>query len=269
MRKKQYMKELRTDAPYLKKGMPISLDVKKVQEWINLWNWIDPDWDIEIARDGDFGPNTEACVKKFQEHHDLVVDGIVGNNTWKKLTEPMRKAYSRINVDDLSLEQLIVNYAWQHLEAKSREFSGNEGPWVRSYMGGHEGGVWAWCMGFVQTILDQATYTKGDDFTNYMPLTYSCDVVAKHGLDNKRLLRNKDIRNALSQGKKDVIKAGDIFLVVKTQYDWVHTGIVIGVEDNWIITIEGNTNSGGSREGVEVRKRKRDLNSSNIDIFTI
>lgn len=35
--------------------------------------------------DGDFGPKTDACVRKYQELSGLVVDGIVGRGTWAKL----------------------------------------------------------------------------------------------------------------------------------------------------------------------------------------
>ena len=36
--------------------------------------------------DGDFGRMTEKAVKAFQKDHGLVVDGVVGLNTWKALT---------------------------------------------------------------------------------------------------------------------------------------------------------------------------------------
>lgn len=35
-----------------------------------------------LVTDGKFGPNTEEAVKKFQEYFGLVVDGVVGKNTF-------------------------------------------------------------------------------------------------------------------------------------------------------------------------------------------
>lgn len=263
MLKNRYILELTTKEPIINFGMKDSLDVKKVQEWINLWKRFDPAWKISALMDGDFGPATLAVIKEFQKFNNLDVDGVVGNITWQKLSEPMRIAFSRIE-EDLSLKELIVKYAKQHLSSAPREFKQNEGTWVRSYMDGYEGKDWPWCMGFVQTIIDQATFTIGQKLTDYMPASYSCDVVGKYGHDNKNLIRNVELRKDSS-----VVKAGDVFLNVKKPFDWTHTGIVIGIEGGWIETIEGNTNDEGSREGYEVCERKRDLNTKNIDIFQI
>lgn len=38
-----------------------------------------------LKEDGNFGDETEAAVRKFQETHGLVDDGIVGDYTWRKL----------------------------------------------------------------------------------------------------------------------------------------------------------------------------------------
>ena len=60
-----------------------------------------------------------------------------------------------------------------------------------------------------------------------------------------------------------------VFLNMKTQFDWVHTGIVIGVDGDLIHTIEGNTNDEGSREGFEVCLRRRNFKTKTIDIFKV
>lgn len=36
--------------------------------------------------DGIFGPNTRAAVVRFQRDNNLSADGIVGCNTWRRLT---------------------------------------------------------------------------------------------------------------------------------------------------------------------------------------
>lgn len=48
-------------------------DVKKLQKILSL------------EADGIFGPLTEKAVKRYQLQNDLVVDGIVGRNTWQLL----------------------------------------------------------------------------------------------------------------------------------------------------------------------------------------
>lgn len=41
--------------------------------------------DLSVDVDGDFGPDTEAGVRRFQESAGLDVDGIVGDDTWRAL----------------------------------------------------------------------------------------------------------------------------------------------------------------------------------------
>lgn len=261
MIKNQYILELKTDNKFIKKGQNNSHDVKKVQEWINLWKYFDSNWKVTTMIDGDFGPDTLEVVTEFQKHNQLQEDGIVGNQTWGKLTEPMRNAFTRIN-DSTDFAELIIRYAEQHVKACARELRQNEGTWVRAYMDGHEGRNFPWCVGFVQTIIDQATFTLHKTLTDFMPSTYSCDVLGDYGLSEKRLIRNSTLRKS-----PDKIKPGDVFLLVKTERDWIHTGIITEREGNWIHTIEGNTNDEGSREGIEVCRRKRNFTSRNIDLY--
>jgi GH25 family lysozyme M1 (1,4-beta-N-acetylmuramidase) len=46
---------------------------------------------FNIPVDADFGVKSEAATKLFQKSQKLVVDGIVGNNTWSTLSEETRK----------------------------------------------------------------------------------------------------------------------------------------------------------------------------------
>lgn len=47
---------------------------------------------LGVTVDGVFGPKTEAAVKAFQAHNVMLVDGIVGDDTWCALEAVHRKA---------------------------------------------------------------------------------------------------------------------------------------------------------------------------------
>ena len=42
---------------------------------------------VGVKTDGDFGPNTDSAVRRFQSAHGLTVDGLVGENTAKEMGE--------------------------------------------------------------------------------------------------------------------------------------------------------------------------------------
>jgi peptidoglycan hydrolase-like protein with peptidoglycan-binding domain len=54
---------------------------------------------LGIGADGNFGPETEAAVQRFQAHHGLTVDGIVGSQTWAALRG---RTPARASVADVS-----------------------------------------------------------------------------------------------------------------------------------------------------------------------
>ena len=64
-------------------------EVKELQEFLG------------ISADGDFGPKTEAAVKKWQLANGLIVDGIVGPKTWDAMglatTDASEKVYTTDN----------------------------------------------------------------------------------------------------------------------------------------------------------------------------
>ena len=65
--------------PTLRRGA-VSTYVLALQDALNVLGY------TTYTLDGRFGANTERAVRAFQSNFGLSVDGIVGCNTWKKLT---------------------------------------------------------------------------------------------------------------------------------------------------------------------------------------
>lgn len=70
-----------TALPTLRRGYRGN-SVKLLQCYLNLYG-------EELDVDGSFGFGTEAAVEAFQSENSLAVDGIVGRNTWAKLTRSL------------------------------------------------------------------------------------------------------------------------------------------------------------------------------------
>ncbi len=126
-------------------------------------------------------------------------------------------------------------------EVGVREEGDNMGHRVNEYQRADtlSGVGYAWCASFISWCFKQAA----DD----IPYCYSasCDVV---------------VAWARSQGVlRETPEDGDVFLLMArgSQYDAVHTGLVIKVNGAVFHTIEGNTNLTGSRTGIGVCALKR------------
>lgn len=117
----------------------------------------------------------------------------------------------------------------------------NDGRWVEAIqrLTGNKKGD-AWCASFVAMVLDIAYRGK-----NPLPITASCDV----------LLEAARTAGTLT----DTPAVGDVFLVMKSPADAVHTGVVTAVGKLAVKTVEGNTNDDGSRDGYGVFARERKL----------
>lgn len=239
----------------------------KIQSWLTLYAMAYRGSGTATGIDGVYGPATEQAVINFQKAERIPQTGAVDQEVFNLLCGPLRRAFEG-PIAGTGLRQLIVNTAYHHanqnpfeLEIKGQP---NSGPWVRAYMNGHEGTDWLWCMGFVQTMIDQAASNLGKNFTDLMPLTFSCDTVGITGLQKGLLTRFSEVRSNPQQ-----VKPGDIFLVQKTPHDWTHTGIITAVSDSIFETVEGNTNEGGSTNGFAAVKRIRNYTTSKLDVFSI
>lgn len=80
----------RQDLPELSRGS-YSSEVARVQKLLKLSQVAQQELSSKGyyfgAVDSNFGPKTEVAVKVFQQDKKLVVDGIIGSETWKALME--------------------------------------------------------------------------------------------------------------------------------------------------------------------------------------
>jgi hypothetical protein len=267
MKKTFYQKELSIANTQKVNGENNKKDIMKIQSWLSLYAIQNPASGTSTGIDGDFGPATEKAVKNFQVSQNMTATGIVTQQLFDKLCEGMKTAFEKPLIAT-TLRSAILEAAENHLKSAPFEIEikneSNCGPWVRAYMDGHEGSDWFWCMGFAQSILDQAASALGKDFKSLMPLTYSCDTVGTTGLQKGLLTRYQNVRNNPS-----IMKPGDFFLLQQSTFDWTHTGIIISVGNDFIETIEGNTNQAGSRNGIAVLKRTRNYRKTKLDVFSI
>lgn len=71
-------------------------DVKKIQEWLELWRYARPGWGLtKVDLDGVFGPQTAFAVKEFQAKSKLPATGAVDQKTFARLCGPMAGAWLR------------------------------------------------------------------------------------------------------------------------------------------------------------------------------
>lgn len=81
---KPVAKECTISLPILRKGST-GAAVKTLQRLLRQLQYVNTDGKTLLIVDGNFGSNTEAAVKRYQQKHLNGVDGVVGIKTWNKL----------------------------------------------------------------------------------------------------------------------------------------------------------------------------------------
>ncbi|WP_207537253.1 peptidoglycan-binding protein [Sabulicella rubraurantiaca] len=223
--------------------------VRRIQEWCTLHGF-------GTKVDGDFGAGTRDAVRDFQVARGLLGTGIVDVRTWAALTAPLHRALAPLDGAAAGLHSAVIAVSRQHLKEHPREAGGdNRGPWVRLYMAGKEGSDQAWCAGFVCFLLQQAALALGQD----MPLRrqVGVDALVADAKRDGRFVQGDSLRS--SEARISRLPAGSLFVIRSTTNpnDWIHTGLVAEARAESFLTIEGNTNSDGSRNGFEATTRSR------------
>ncbi len=225
-----------------------------------------------LDEDGVFGPDTSGAVRLFQarfpdaDGQPLRVDGLIGAVTWAALFGRAAVRVAARAASPLLAEALRVAAA--EIGALEQPLGSNRGPQVDGYLRrvglDPRRGSFAWCAAFVYFCFARAAETIGVE----NPLIKTAGVLDHWMRAGAAGVRR--ISAAEAHLHEDLVRPGQIFILdTPPPGGGGHTGLVERVEAGKLITIEGNTNDGGSREGVGVFRRSgrriRDINVGFLD----
>lgn len=204
---------------------------------------------------GVFDQDLKRLLKLFQSQNvdragvPLQVDGVVGSMTWGALFEA-----TPVVVPSGSIATLALGMAVSQLGVMEDPPGSNAGPQVNAYLKSVGlGGGYFWCMAFVYWCFNEAAKQAGKP--NPFPKTAGC-------IDAWNKVRAKSpqrlITRAQAMADPSLVKPGQVFILDYGK-GMGHTGFVRQSFGGPLLTIEGNSNSGGSRNGLgvfELNRRK-------------
>ena len=219
-----------------------------------------------VPENGNFDSETKAAVQLFQarsvdsQEQSLKIDGVVGPLTWAALFGPASLPIS-ISKPASPLVQRTLIVAATQVGVLEEPPGSNRGPQVDQYLVSvglnPEDDSYPWCAAFVYWTFQQAAAHVGVE----NPCIRTAGVLDhwnKAGWSGITRLWADDV-----QGDFSLLKPGLIF-VISTGGGKGHMGIVEDFRDDRLVTVEGNTNLPGDREGVVVfRRTSRKLSDIN------
>jgi len=220
-----------------------------------------------IAEDGVFDKaETERAVKLFQarftddQGNPLKIDGQLGPLTWGamfgKSTVP-----STLQAPS-PLTKAVIAFANTQIGVLEDPLGSNTGPEVDKYLASvglvHHDPKNFWCVAFTYFCYQQAAHQLG--LPN--PHVKTAGVLA-HWNKAKNQPGASRITKTDAVNNPGLVTPGSLF-IIDNGGGFGHSGIVTGVVSGLLETIEGNTNPGGSANGIGVFKRNsRKINSIN------
>jgi hypothetical protein len=206
-----------------------------------------------LHSDGMFGPKTAERVRQFQVYwaertgKPLPADGRVDAATYAALFGASPEAPARH-----PLLAAAIDIARTQIGVSEQPPGSNRGPEVDAYLraaGLNPRGNHAWCAAFVYWVFLRAAATLGAP----APLPQTAGVQAMwRGIGERQRLR---IRPAEARADPGLVEPGMLFFLAFAG-GLGHVGLVTGVHDGQLTTIEGNTGQvSGSREGTGVFQR--------------
>jgi hypothetical protein len=211
-----------------------------------------------IAEDGVFDKaGTERAVKLFQSRfpdvmgRPLEVDGKIGSLTWGALFGASTVPSS--SVAPSALTKAAIDFAITQIGVMEHPIGSNRGPEVDGYLRAvgldPEGGSFAWCVAFTHFC-----YKKAADSLGLQNPHIKTAGVLDHWNRAGAKARVVRVTNAKAVADPGLVKPGSLFIIDLGQ-GMGHSGMVIESANGSLVTIEGNTNDNGSRNGIGVFRR--------------
>lgn len=219
-----------------------------------------------ITENGIFNSQTKAAVQLFQARsvdahgQALKIDGVIGPLTWTTLFGS--QALPSIAAIPLSpLVERTLGIAAAEVGIMEVPPGSNRGPRVDEYLKSVGldpcEGSYAWCAAFVYWSFQKAS-TQLEDGNPCIRTAGVLDHWNKAGKAGATRITPSEVVDDFS-----LLKPGLLF-VISTGGGKGHMGIVEDFRNDRLITIEGNTNLPGDREGVGVfRRTSRKLSDIN------
>ena len=218
-----------------------------------------------VKTHGRFDDATASAVRRFQLRfpdltgQPLNVDGVVGPITWEALFEAPLVVRTSADIE-ATLATAALGFAVDEIGQMEDPAGSNRGTKVDQYartVGLKPESALPWCAAFLYWCFKQAA--DRDGVMN--PVVKTAGVLDHWNKAGTRGIRR--VLGATAKSSPELVKPGFIF-VMDFGKGAGHTGIVESIAGGRLTTIEGNTNDGGSREGVGVfRRTERKISSIN------
>ncbi len=188
----------------------------------------------------------KEVVKAVQKLLGISADGVDGPVTWNAILARISTKNETTPKGDIA--EKMVSLARGEIGVSEVDGS-NCGPRVDQYkaatwLDADKG--WPWCAAFICWLVREAI--EGEDVSFKRPRTAGA-------WDFENWAKQQDGKGVdLRKPSNEDIKAGDIVV-----FSFSHIGLAVKDIDSsgYVVTIEGNTNGAGSREGGSVLEKKR------------